>query len=53
MESGWEAAVSGGLRRQAGKLSAEKAKQSRASASPFLVPPSVAAPGSKPCGAVT
>lgn len=37
----------------AGRLSKEKAEQSQASASPFLVPLSVLALGSKPCGAVT
>lgn len=38
--------------RQAGRFSVEKIKQSQASASPFLVPLSVVAPGSKPYGTV-
>lgn len=53
MESGWEAAVASGLPGQAGSFSEEKVEQSQASASPFLVPLSVVAPGSKPYGAVT
>lgn len=52
-ENGWEAAVAVGLPRQeAGRLSREKAEQSQASASPFLVPLPVVAPGLKPYGAV-
>lgn len=48
MESGC-----GGRPAHAGGLSEEKVEESQASASPFLVPLSVVAPGSEPCGAVT
>lgn len=50
MENGWEAAVAVGLPRQADRLSEEKVEQSQASASPFLVPPSMLPQAPSPMG---
>lgn len=53
MESRWEAVVKAAQGDCGQALHTQRAKGSQASASPLLVPLSVVAPGSKPCGAET